>query len=698
MSVPIVKKAIRRKESLWGLAVAVGLVCALAVMGLERFLIAREVPLLVNLHGVVYDRGMTEYAKAGGLGEKAAGPVVVLEIGETTRKRLKQLAEEDRDLGQAPRHPVPGVKGVPNLRYDERGYHARVLENLRRLGAMVVVFDMVFNDDDRLDEAFAAAIKRHGKVILAATNDQQRVQSGIGEETLNLAYPNPILLEASAGMGMANVLQDADTSIRRFRWWFTGIDPATAEDAYIPALGVAGAAAFGGRDPRTVVKEELMPRSQFLDRPVLALPESRGTVPISYVRYFGEASRPAGPESVIPYEQVFEAFSPTSEKELDKELRRKVAGKLVLIGSNASMEQDFHRVPVRSHFAARASDQQMPGVEAQAAISQTALSGNFVRRADGLLELLLLVVACVTTALVGRWLSPGPLVVLAIGFIAALSSIAAWLLVERGLDLNPVPAAIGVGLSVVAESGVMFFTERKERLRVKRQLTRHVGPGVADRLTEFPELSGEAAEITMLFSDLQGFTSLSETMSSPEICALLNRYFGVMLPIVFKHGGVMDKLMGDGMMAYFGWVPKYEDHAARAVKCSLEIQYALAEWLALPENQGLPLLKTRVGIHSGVCTVGGIGFSEREEFTVIGDVVNVAARLESMNKEYGTLILISESTRDAAVAAAGDFAPMTNRGAAAVRGRKEPMPVYSVDVDTSKPVTWKQVTNPTARG
>src|SRR4028119_1683320 len=104
----------------------------------------------------------------------------------------------------------------------------------------------------------------------------------------------------------------------------------------------------------------------------------------------------------------------------------------------------------------------------------------------------------------------------------------------------------------------------------------------------------------MLFSDLQGFTSLSETMNSQELCAVLNRYFGdVIFPIVDKHAGTTDKLMGDGMMAYFGWPARHRDHAARAIRCALEMQTALEEWKRLPENEGLPPLRTRVGIHTG---------------------------------------------------------------------------------------------------
>ncbi|HTE18783.1 MAG TPA: adenylate/guanylate cyclase domain-containing protein, partial [Armatimonadota bacterium] len=118
---------------------------------------------------------------------------------------------------------------------------------------------------------------------------------------------------------------------------------------------------------------------------------------------------------------------------------------------------------------------------------------------------------------------------------------------------------------------------------------------------------------------------------------------------------------------------------ARAIRCALEMQTALEEWKRLPENDALPPLRTRVGIHTGEATIGEIGSGTRAEFTVIGDVVNVAARLEGMNKEFGSTILISDATR----AAAGEIVPMIPQGMATVRGRKEPMPVYSIDPDAA---------------
>jgi adenylate cyclase len=284
-------------------------------------------------------------------------------------------------------------------------------------------------------------------------------------------------------------------------------------------------------------------------------------------------------------------------------------------------------------------------------------------------------------ALIARVFNPAPAVILGVVGMFTLTYASIWLFAARGLWLEPVTAVAGIGLTTLAGSTLMYFLEHRERMVVRRQLARHVGEGVASQLDEgeWPERGGEAVEITVMFSDLQGFTTLSETLSSPEMCALLNRYFGdILFSQVDRFGGSTDKLMGDGMMAYFGWPIRHKDHAARAVQCALEIERELVKWLALPENAGLPPLRTRIGLHSGVATVGEIGSGKRVEFTVIGDVVNTSARLEGMNKDYGSVILMTEPT----YAAAGSFGVKVEpRGPVPVRGKGQLVDVFSIQLE-----------------
>jgi adenylate cyclase len=386
----------------------------------------------------------------------------------------------------------------------------------------------------------------------------------------------------------------------------------------------------------------------------------------------------------VKYEDVFRINSGAGDDPAEiTRLRERLNGKIVVIGNSSIIAQDYHRVPVLSVRPGGDLDQQMAGVEVQAHITQTALAGSYVRRAPGWIGVLVVLLACLGVALLGRILLPLQLLAASSLLLAALNGGSVVLLQRVGFWQEPVTASTGLVLAVLGQTAFMHFAERRDRIRMKRQLGRHVGPGIADSLADedWPDLTGESCELTLLFSDLQGFTSLSETMNSQEIVRVLNAYFSVLFECVFRYGGTVDKLMGDGLMVYFGRFPKDPDHAANAVRCALDMQAALKVWVALPENASLPILRTRVGLHTGIVTVGGIGSGEREEFTVIGDPVNVASRLEGMNKEFGSLILVSEATKEAAEGAEPGIAAFVSRGAATVRGRKEPMPVYSVEVD-----------------
>jgi adenylate cyclase len=647
--------------------VLVGLVAFALAQGLEHFTRTSGFYALQDLQNVAYDRGMTQAALGYQAAHPQPGPIVVVAVKQNTAKDLRNIPSF-----------VPGVSGTISYSTEtQRAFHARLVDRLTELGAKGVVFDMAFDEArPKFDPYFAAAIKRNKKVILAAYRDET-VEAGGQAETTSVQPPVADLREAAAGMAIVNVTPDNDKAVRTFRWWFPGIDDRTAEDTFYPTLGVAAAALAGDKDPRTVIQTEVRSSGSFLGKPIRWVEGEQGQR--SYASFYGERGFPSGVGSVINYENLVRSGA---EKEIVDKLRSQIQGKVVIVGDESVIGQDFHRVPVISSTETQGAANQLPGVELQAHIAQTALNGEYPQRAPGALVAGLVLLLCLAAALLGRLLPTG--VFLGVSAVAGaglwFGSIG-YLAGPARTFFEPVTATLGLVSAVILETGYMYVAERRQRQQLRRQLTRHVGPGVAEKLAEdeWPEMSGEGREITMVFTDLQGFTTLSETMTSPEICALLNRYFGVVFPILDEHGGTMDKLMGDGMMAYFGWPQRQLDHAARAIRCAVAIQEALEAWQRQPENAGMPPLRTRVGIHTGQATVGEVGSGQRVEFTVIGDVVNTASRLESMNKEYGTTILISESTRNAA----GEIVPMEYRGVATVRGRKEPVPVYSVEVESA---------------
>src|SRR3984957_15165743 len=217
-----------------------------------------------------------------------------------------------------------------------------------------------------------------------------------------------------------------------------------------------------------------------------------------------------------------------------------------------------------------------------------------------------------------------------------------------------------------------------ERDRVKSAFARYVSQQVMDSVLTSDAgsaLRGDRRRITVLFSDIRGFSKISEHLAPEKVVQLLNEYFELMVEVVFRNQGTLDKFMGDGLMAIFGAPendPYQEEHA---LKAAIEMQQELAKLQVRWEPEGIQI-RIGVGIHSGPAIVGTIGSSRRMEYTAIGDTVNVASRLQTATKDLGANILISEHTY---YGAKGAFA-FRNMGTIMVRGREEPLTVYALDV------------------
>jgi adenylate cyclase len=246
-----------------------------------------------------------------------------------------------------------------------------------------------------------------------------------------------------------------------------------------------------------------------------------------------------------------------------------------------------------------------------------------------------------------------------------------------GRELLIVPVA-GVGLSIVAVIGAFStarsLVERRSREKTLAMFGRHVSPAISQYLLESSggQVAGGAEqEATVMFVDIRGSTSMAEHRSPTEVVAIYNRFFGATLPVISAHGGLVNRVLGDGFLAVFGVPYPLEDHRQRALEAALEIINQVKKLNTRFADEGADPIGFGCGIHTGKVLAGNVGVADREEFTVIGDVVNTAARLQDLSKNYDANIVASaECFSDEAPP--GFVGPME----ASVKGRSEPVRLY----------------------
>ena len=285
----------------------------------------------------------------------------------------------------------------------------------------------------------------------------------------------------------------------------------------------------------------------------------------------------------------------------------------------------------------------MYGIELHANALNTIIMDNFIRIASKWVELAILIACVLVVAFMSSRLSTifslfGTLVLLG-GYFLCVTTV----FDMKAILLNYASPAIAMVFTFITIVVYRAMTEERDKRRIRETFGKYVSPKVVDQLAENPpELGGVDKELTVFFSDIRGFTSISENMAPQELINHLNVYLTAMTDILLEYGGTLDKYMGDAVMGFWGAPLPQADHALLACKCALRQMIKLKE---LNQNWPEPIrINIGIGLNSGIMTVGNMGSPLRMNYTLAGDNVNLGSRLEGTNKEYGTNIIMSEYT------------------------------------------------------
>lgn len=371
----------------------------------------------------------------------------------------------------------------------------------------------------------------------------------------------------------------------------------------------------------------------------------------------------AAPEEYFPTYSIADFIDNTVPKEAYQ-------GKVVLFGMTAQGLFDLRPTP----FSAVT-----PGVYIHASAIQNVLDGYYLERPYGiaLMEAIFyLLLGIFFGLLLPRLPAWGGLVSM-VGFSIALYVIDTQLIFTQGIWIKNVLPTLQVLLTFVGINVYGFLTEGKERRKIRKAFQFYLTKSVVDEVLKDParlKLGGERRMCTVLFSDIRGFTTISERLSPEELVHLLNAYLTPMTNLVFKYDGTLDKYMGDAIMAIFGAPVAYPNHAARACFAALEMMEELERLRAEWAKEGWPDIDIGIGLNSGPMSVGNMGSDVRFDYTVMGDNVNLGSRLEGINKQYGTNIIISEF----ALEQAKNEVFAREMDAVRVKGKKEPVRIFEL--------------------
>jgi adenylate cyclase len=463
----------------------------------------------------------------------------------------------------------------------------------------------------------------------------------------------PVLQAAAVGAGHFNPLVDFDGISRRI--------PLLVEyqGAYYESLAFAMTRALLDFPP--VLPGYENPSDDYAGLEWLELPGAHGGLHVPVDENVAALIPYRGPQGSFPYVSATDVLN-------DRVPAERLKDRIILVGTTAPGLMDLRATPVATVY---------PGVEVHANLIAGMLDGVVKQRPAYLLgaDALQVLLAGVLMIFLLPRLSPFKATLLGLGTLLALTGLNFYLWNVAHLVLPFAGVAMLIVLLYALDMAWGYFVETKTKRQFTELFGQYVPPELVDEMAKNPEgysMAGRKAELTVLFSDVRGFTTISEGLQPDQLAALMNEYLGAMTTVVRHHRGTLDKYIGDAIMAFWGAPLADPDHAAHAVATALEMQAALHDLNRDLAAKGWPELKIGVGINTGPMTVGDMGSPVRKAYTVMGDAVNLGSRLEGITKQYGVGIIVGEGTREKL----GDRYVLRELDRVRVKGKAEPVGIY----------------------
>jgi len=561
-----------------------------------------------------------------------------------------------------------------------RKLYAGLVHYLNEWGARVIGLDLVFQGADPHpgdDAELATALAERRDVVLAFALNmgtfrawdpaaQEKLQRRLAPFALQLRPPVPLVLKPYSGIdlsqdeflraasliGSITIQSDPDGPVRTVTPLFR------FRENFYPSFPLAVAVLARGQKPELTVAPG--PGLNFVGQQVPL--DNQGRL---LVRWYG-------PSYTYKHYSVWKVFNSAlayengTKPDIPPEAFK---DKIVLIGATAASASD-----VRSNAFSAA----YPGVEIHATVIDNLLQGDFLRAAHPRwATVAILALALLLAGLV--YLFHSALLYSLLGLVVSLAYLAAVCVLFRSQNLW-VPVVGPLAAGIVAFTGstlTRYATEGREKRKYRKTLLKYLSPQLVKTIMEdfsWESLRAEKRNLTVLFSDIRGFTSISEKLPAEAVVATLNEHLNVMVSVIFKYQGTLDKFVGDCVMAFWGAPLAQPNHAELAARAALEMIAGLEKLNRKWQSEGRPTLQVGVGINTGEMLFGNIGSEQRMDFTVIGDNVNLGARLESATKELKATIVISEPTYEQI----RHLAQVRPLGEIAVKGKAQKIVVYEL--------------------